>query len=231
MLQIRKFDVKIQAGRCDNMEIKDIIKKRRIELGLTMLDVAKAVGVSEATVSRWESGNIANMGRSKVAALAKALCLPAKTLMGWDNDTNNLTANAMPLVEIPKVPTVGRIAAGMPILAEENIIGYEYIPHLKNPQAYFCLLVDGDSMINAGIPNGSTVLVQKQNCAEDGEIVVCVINGEEATLKRFKRVSDTVVLLPENPKYQPIIVNCADFESGYARICGVARRVLITRDL
>lgn len=55
------------------MEIKDIIKKRRIELGLTMLDVAKAVGVSEATVSRWESGNIANMGRSKVAALAKAI--------------------------------------------------------------------------------------------------------------------------------------------------------------
>jgi len=212
------------------VEIKDIIKRRRLELGLTMLDVAKAVGVSEATVSRWESGNIANMGRSRVAALAKVLRLSPKVLMGWEDAEDNMP-NATPLSDIPMIPTIGRVAAGIPILAEENIIGYEYVPDLKNPSEYFCLLVSGDSMINAGIPDGAKVIVRKQDYANDGDIVVCIVNGEEATLKRFKRVGDTVILMPENPKYQPIIVSCKDFEIGYARICGVARKVLITRDL
>ncbi len=68
------------------MEIKDILKKRRIELGLTQLDVANAVGVSEATVSRWESGDIENMRRSRIAALANALRISPAIIMGWDDD-------------------------------------------------------------------------------------------------------------------------------------------------
>lgn len=212
----------------DDMEVKDIIKNRRLELGLTLLDIAKVVGVTEATVSRWESGNIANMKRSRIAALAKVLNLPPIALMGWDDD---VLPNAIPLSEVPKLPVIGKIPAGAPILAEENIVGYEYVPGLKNPSNHFCLLVSGDSMINAGIPDGAKIIVKKQNCAEDGDIVVCVVNGEDATLKRFKRVGDTVILMPENPKYQPIIVHCRDFEVGYARICGVAKKVIVTRDL
>lgn len=68
------------------MEIKDILKNRRIELGLTLLQVAKAVGVSEATVSRWESGEIANMKRSRIAALAKILQISPATIMGWEDE-------------------------------------------------------------------------------------------------------------------------------------------------
>ena len=68
------------------MDIKDKIKERRIELGLTMLDVAKAVGVSEATVSRWESGNIENMKRDKIVLLAKALKVSPSYIMGWEDD-------------------------------------------------------------------------------------------------------------------------------------------------
>ncbi len=68
------------------MDIQTIIKNRRIELGLTMLDVAKQVGVSEGTISRWESGNIANMRRDKIAALAKTLKLSPSVIMGWSND-------------------------------------------------------------------------------------------------------------------------------------------------
>lgn len=71
------------------MAIKDKIKARRIELGLTMLDVAKIVMVSEATVSRWESGDIANMRRDKIALLAEALQVPPSYIMEWDNEGEN----------------------------------------------------------------------------------------------------------------------------------------------
>lgn len=66
------------------MEVKDIIKNRRLELNMTLLDIAKKVGVSEATVSRWESGDIANMKRDKIALLAKALEISPSVIMGWD---------------------------------------------------------------------------------------------------------------------------------------------------
>lgn len=68
------------------MEIKEILKKRRLELQLTLLDVAKAVGVSEATVSRWESGHIENMRRDKIAQLAKVLKISPSVIMGWEEE-------------------------------------------------------------------------------------------------------------------------------------------------
>ena len=68
------------------MEIKDILKNRRTELGLTQLDVANAVGVSEATVSRWESGDIANMKRSRIASLASVLKMSPSIIMGWNEE-------------------------------------------------------------------------------------------------------------------------------------------------
>lgn len=68
------------------MEIKDIIKTRRITLGITQAQLAAAVGVSEATVSRWESGDISNMKRSRIAALAKALKISPSVIMGWDEE-------------------------------------------------------------------------------------------------------------------------------------------------
>ena len=72
------------------MEIKDILKERRKELGLTLLDVAKAVGVSEGTVSRWESGDIENMRRDKISALAKSLDISPSVIMGWEEPTIEL---------------------------------------------------------------------------------------------------------------------------------------------
>ena len=70
------------------MEIKDVLKKRRHELNLTLLDVAKAVGVSEATVSRWESGHIENMRRDKIAQLSKILQISPAVIMGWEEDSS-----------------------------------------------------------------------------------------------------------------------------------------------
>ena len=142
-----------------------------------------------------------------------------------DGDTPNQSGKSVMAIVPSIIPVLGFIRAGMPILAEENIIGYE-LADINHPEEYFYLRVTGDSMINAGISDGSKVLIHKQNYAENGQIVACLVNGDEATLKRFKQVGDTVVLLPENPKYDPIIVPCSEFDTGYAMVLGVAKKVL-----
>lgn len=107
--------------------------------------------------------------------------------------------------QLVAVPLLGRVAAGSPILAEENIESYVSLPQdiVRQGSTQFCLRVKGDSMIDAGILNGDTVLVRQQNYAENGEIVVAMIDNE-ATVKRFYRLKDTVKLQPENPAYEPV---------------------------
>lgn len=103
------------------------------------------------------------------------------------------------------VPLLGRVAAGVPILAEENIESYISIPRdmVRQGTNQFCLKVKGDSMIDAGILDGDTILVRQQNYAENGEIIVAMLD-DEATVKRFYRLQDKVKLQPENPAYEPI---------------------------
>ena len=143
-----------------------------------------------------------------------------------DDELNKmkLPSNVFPIPKMRPVPVVGTIRAGLPILAEENIEGYEYddVPEDKD---YFFLRVKGDSMIGAHILDGSLVLIKPQPCADDGQIVACLVNGDEATLKRFYQQGDMVILKPENPAYNPIIVPCSDFDSGYARIVGIVIEV------
>lgn len=103
------------------------------------------------------------------------------------------------------IPILGRVAAGAPILAEENIEGYVSLPQdmVRQGASQFCLKVKGDSMIEAGILDGDTVLVRQQNYAENGEIIVAMLE-DEATVKRFYRLKDQIKLQPENPAYEPI---------------------------
>lgn len=102
------------------------------------------------------------------------------------------------------VPLVGRVAAGVPILAAENVEGYLPLPEdFFGGQELFTLRVQGDSMVGAGILDGDLVIVNQQQTAEDGEIVVALL-GEEATVKRLYRRGDHVELRPENPQMEPI---------------------------
>lgn len=105
------------------------------------------------------------------------------------------------------VPIVGRAAAGLPILAVEQVEGYIPFPaHRASNKVLFALKIKGDSMINAGILNGDIVIVEKTNYADDGQIVVALIE-DEATVKRLKKAHDRVLLIPENPSYEPIESN------------------------
>jgi repressor LexA len=120
------------------------------------------------------------------------------------------------------LPLVGRVAAGRPVLAEENIEDYVDVPALAGgDRGSFVLRVSGDSMKNVGILEGDHVVVQPRDTADDGEIVVALVE-DEATVKRFFRERDHVRLQPENETMEPIRTPDARV---LGRVVGVFRRV------
>ena len=122
------------------------------------------------------------------------------------------------------VPLVGRIAAGSPILAEQDIEEIFPLPtEFVGNDPVFMLRVHGDSMIDAGLLDGDLVVVRRQPDATNGEIVAALIGGEEATVKRLRKESGRVVLLPENPAYDPIVLD-SDVEF-IGRVVAVLRSV------
>jgi repressor LexA len=124
------------------------------------------------------------------------------------------------------LPLVGRVAAGQPILAEENIEELIDVPaFLRRDDDDFVLRVQGDSMADAGIFNGDFIVVHSQDQAQNGEIVVALV-GDEATTKRFYNEGRTVRLQPENELYEPIIVNADEVEL-VGRVVGVLRQLLV----
>jgi len=127
--------------------------------------------------------------------------------------------------KIFEIPIVGRVAAGYPIFAEENIEGNLVIDpsFVDNKSNCFALKVRGDSMLNAGIFEGDTVIVNPQSNIQNGEIIVALI-GDEATLKRFEQKNDKIHLIPENDNYQTIILNRREDFSIVGKVVGVFRQ-------
>lgn len=129
-------------------------------------------------------------------------------LMGAEDVDKYL--NEINELEHRKVPVLGRIAAGTPILSQENIEDYEYVN--EKSKVDFCLRVNGDSMINARIYDGDIVYIRQQPDVENGEIAAIRIDGEEVTLKRVYKYPGTIILRPENSKYEEIVFNKKDFK-------------------
>ena len=196
------------------MGVRSVIKNRRLELQLTMKEVAEKVGVSEATVSRWESGDIENMRRDKIAALAKALQITPAVLMGWDELPSY--PNVHPVAS-RKLPMLGSVPCGEPVFMSEE---YEFqVDTTDEIKADFVLKCKGDSMIGARIYDGDIVFVRKQETVENGEIAVVAVE-DEATLKRFYKYNDLIVLRAENPAYKDMVFTPADHKQ--IRILGKA---------
>lgn len=107
-----------------------------------------------------------------------------------------------------KIPLLGRVSAGLPLYAEENIEGYTYTD-LNGENEYFALRVKGDSMDALGIRDGYIVIVRRQSIVEDGEVAIVMVDHEDATMKRFYRTDSTVTLMPQstNPAHKPQIYN------------------------
>lgn len=191
-----------------------ILKQLRLEKKATQEEVGKVIGVSKATIMKYEKGIVYNMKRSSIEKLADYFNVSPTYLLGLqESKPTNL------LKDLLIIPVVGTIRAGAPILAEENIEDNFFIScsmyNLNSPEGLFFLKVVGDSMNNI-IPNGGYALIRQQDTAENGDIVVAIVNGDnEATLKRFKQIDDTFVMLePDSTynEYQPLIINLKDTE-------------------
>ena len=162
------------------MDIGERIKKRRKELGLSAEQVADKLGVSPATIYRYESNDIVNMRIDKLEPIADILNTSPAYLMGWEEDINDLLQfdNIFP-IETKKFPLLGEIACGEPIFAEED--RESYVETGTNIKADFCLKCKGDSMINARIHDGDIVFIRKQSIVDNGEIAAVIIDNEACT--------------------------------------------------
>jgi repressor LexA len=191
------------------------LKILREEKGLSQPDMAKFLNISVPGYSYYENEK-RDMSTEIQKKLANFFNVSIDYLVG---NSNERQSNTNLLNKLFLIPIVGKVPAGEPLLAEDNIEGYLPIDpmmyNLSSPDNLFFLKVVGESMNNI-VPNGSFVLVRKQDSAEDGDVIVAIVNGDdEATLKRFKQLESSFVMLePDSsfPEYTPRIVNLRDTE-------------------
>lgn len=170
-------------------EFVDIMNKRFPEANL-----------NKSIVSRYENNVHKPKRFSLVQEIAEFYGVTTDYLMGRTESRYEKIEN---MDSLKKIPLLGTIAAGSPILAQEHIESYEYVPESFGID--FCLRIKGDSMINARILDGDIVYIRQQPDVENGEIAAVLIDGEEATLKRVYKSNGTVILHPENTNYRDMV--------------------------
>jgi repressor LexA len=195
-------------------EIFDFIKRYSAKHGYppTVRDIGKAIGLTSSSTVHAHLANLEKVGLlrrdpSKPRAI-ELLVDRAKRVVGADGG----------------LPLVGQVAAGSPVLAEENVEEYVEVPEIAGgDQGEYLLRITGDSMIDAGIHDGDHVTVRTQDTARDGEIVVALVGEDsEATVKRFFKESDHIRLQPENEALEPIR---SQDVAVIGKVVGVMRRV------
>lgn len=181
-------------------EIFDFIRRYSAKYGYppTVRDIGKAVGLASSSTVHAHLSNL-----EKIGLLRRDPSKP-RAIELLDRAVGSAVESVRGIVRSDGLPLVGAVAAGQPILAEENIEEYVSVPDIAGgAQGAYLLRIRGDSMKNAGILEGDFVVVRPQDTAQNGEIVVALL-GEEATVKRFFRESDHVRLQPENETMDPI---------------------------
>jgi len=177
-------------------EIFDFIKSHSAKFGYppTVRDIGKAVGLASSSTVHAHLANLEKLG------LLRRDPTKPRAIELLDRAVEQVKS----IVRQDGLPLVGQVAAGSPVLAEENIEEYVAVPRLAGgDDGEFVLRVHGESMVDAGILPDDYVVVRRQETAEDGEIVVALV-GEEATVKRFFRENDHIRLQPENATMEPI---------------------------
>lgn len=201
-----------------------VLERLMAAKGVTAYRTAKDTGIAFSSFSDWKSGR-SSPKADKLARLADYFGVSVDVLLGGDageRDGGRLISDNL-------VPVIGEIRAGSPIITEQTLEGYELADLSVGDDArdFFFLRIRGDSMKDIGMVEGAVVLFRKQSYAEDGQIVACLVGGESATVKRFSRIGRRILLLPENRDFRPIELSPVDFETGDARILGVATEIKI----
>lgn len=194
---------------------------------ITKAQLARDTGLDKSSITHYTNGDWEGK-HDAVYAIATATGVSETWLMGYDvsmEDEMPLPNNVIPMPDRRQVPRLGAIACGEPILAEDNIEGYDEVPDWV--KCDFTLTCKGDSMINARIHDGDVVCIRAQPEVESGQIAAVLVDGEfesEATLKRVRYTEDGIVLWPENPRYTPKSYTGADAER--VRILGLATHLI-----
>src|SRR4051794_16233539 len=206
--EARTVDLKLTKRQ---QEIFDFIKKYSAKHGYppTVRDIGKAIGLGSPSTVHSHLHNLEKLGVLKRD--------PSKP-----RALQRLREHERKAVRPSRLPEVGGVAAGAPVLAEENIEEYVEVPPIAGGEdGEYVLRISGDSMKDAGILDGDHVVVRPQDTARNGEIVVALV-GEEATVKRFFKEKDHIRLQPENDALEPIRTREAQV---LGRVVGVCRRV------
>ena len=176
----------------------EMIKYYRKKLGLTQEELGNYVGVQKSAIAKYENGRIENLKRTTIEKLSELFGILPSELLGI-SATNNVMSNT--------TNVIGVIPAGTPLEAIEDIIGeIEYPSRFANKEV-FALQIKGDSM-NKVLPDGCIGLFEKTSTLENGEIGAIMVNGDDATVKKFYRLTDSYVLEPVsfNPEQHPLII-------------------------
>jgi repressor LexA len=187
-------------------EIFDFIKRYSAKYGYppTVRDIGKAVGLASSSTVHAHLANLEKLGLlRRDPSKPRAIELLDRVGRDVGSAVETAVGNVRSMLD-RGLPVVGQVAAGQPVLAEENIEDYVQVPELAGgDEGEYVLRVRGESMKDVGILEGDFVVVRPQETAQDGEVVVALV-GEEATVKRFFRESDHIRLQPENTTMEPI---------------------------
>lgn len=186
--------------------------------GMKQADLVEKTKIGKSSISTYLSGAY-EPKQKNIYRIASALNVDEAWLMGFDvqMDRKNISIETSKGI---KIPVLGKVPAGVPIEAVEDIIDYEEITvEMAKEGEFFGLQIKGDSM-EPRICEGDVVIVRKQDDAETGDLVVAMINGNEATCKRLMKYKDGIRLMPNNPAYEPLYYSNKEIEEKPVKIIG-----------
>lgn len=182
------------------MLIGSRLKELRRQNFLTLEEMAKLLDTTPQSINKYEKGVVKNIPLDKLEKLASILHCPPSYLVGW---TNKAPQNQPLPNNSVQIPVLGEVAAGVPIFANENRIGTVEIPkELAATGVFFGLKIKGDSM-TPQIMDGDIVIVKHQDYADNNNVVIALIDGENATCKRLMKTETGIALISFNPNYTP----------------------------
>lgn len=181
--------------------------------------LSSETGIPKSTIQRYATGNTGKMDVDLIQTLCVALHKDPSVILGWKTSEHMSSSGAV------VIPVLGRVAAGIPLTAAEYIIDTEEISQAMAADGeYFGLQVKGDSM-EPKISNGDVVIVRKQSDADDGDLVIALVNGDDAVVKRLKKYKDGIALISNNPAYDPMYFSNAEIDSLPVEIIGKVKEL------
>ena len=178
-----------------NSEVVELVKKLTAEQNMSMSELARRVGIAKSAISRYFNGT-RELPLNKIGDFASALHTTPDYLLGMEYEPQSSQSL--------QIPVLGTVAAGIPISAVEDILDYEEVPQSwENQGEFFGLRIKGDSM-QPKMDDGDVVIVRQQSDANNGDTVIALVNGDDATCKKLQKTDNGIMLVSTNPNYLPM---------------------------